>query len=163
MEMQLEALHNATGLADWLLSGGSTPIDVEKTFVAFRAEPHAEQKGRSASLPPSMRLSQPKNTSEGSRLEIGQGVRQPWSVGSALHAAGTCRPCAWYHKEAGCSQGAACKYCHLCKDGVFHLCSRERKHQKYAAALKGWRVMARTKGNVHGAYCPGPICSNREP
>lgn len=39
------------------------------------------------------------------------------SVGSSQHASGDCRPCAWFWKAAGCSNGKDCRHCHLCPDG----------------------------------------------
>merc|ERR1712232_1023175 len=39
------------------------------------------------------------------------------SAGSNLHAAGFCRPCAWFHKPQGCENGAECRHCHLCPEG----------------------------------------------
>lgn len=39
------------------------------------------------------------------------------SVGSALHADGKCRPCAWYWKPQGCANGSTCRHCHLCPRG----------------------------------------------
>lgn len=35
------------------------------------------------------------------------------SVGSAGHARGSCKPCAFMHTK-GCTSGPACKFCHLC-------------------------------------------------
>lgn len=35
------------------------------------------------------------------------------SVGSAAHAAGGCKPCAFVH-TVGCSSGLKCEFCHLC-------------------------------------------------
>jgi len=35
------------------------------------------------------------------------------SMGSRDHAAGCCRPCAFFHTK-GCETGLACKFCHLC-------------------------------------------------
>eukprot|EP00445_Apocalathium_hangoei_P062320 CAMPEP_0204100846 /NCGR_PEP_ID=MMETSP0360-20130528/194176_1 /ASSEMBLY_ACC=CAM_ASM_000342 /TAXON_ID=268821 /ORGANISM="Scrippsiella Hangoei, Strain SHTV-5" /LENGTH=420 /DNA_ID=CAMNT_0051050245 /DNA_START=29 /DNA_END=1291 /DNA_ORIENTATION=+ len=35
------------------------------------------------------------------------------SVGSTEHGAGVCKPCAFFH-TAGCSNGVACQFCHLC-------------------------------------------------
>jgi len=35
------------------------------------------------------------------------------SRGSAGHAAGGCKPCAFFHKD-GCKNGLACPFCHLC-------------------------------------------------
>jgi len=37
------------------------------------------------------------------------------SVGSALHAMGGCRPCAWFYKKQGCVNGKDCRHCHLCQ------------------------------------------------
>eukprot|EP00933_Yihiella_yeosuensis_P034251 TRINITY_DN27768_c0_g1_i1.p1 TRINITY_DN27768_c0_g1~~TRINITY_DN27768_c0_g1_i1.p1 ORF type:complete len:422 (+),score=107.71 TRINITY_DN27768_c0_g1_i1:33-1268(+) len=49
------------------------------------------------------------------------------SIGSALHATGACKPCAWLHKDvAGCKHGANCFYCHLCPPGEV----KRRKFQK---------------------------------
>merc|ERR1712159_257599 len=50
------------------------------------------------------------------------------SLGSHLHSAGECRPCAWFHKPQGCSNGAECRHCHLCGDGEI----KTRKKSKVA-------------------------------
>lgn len=39
------------------------------------------------------------------------------SRGSAEHALGSCRPCAWVWKAGGCQSGHLCSYCHLCPEG----------------------------------------------
>jgi len=36
------------------------------------------------------------------------------TVGSAQHDAGRCKPCAFFWKEVGCSNGVNCLYCHMC-------------------------------------------------
>lgn len=36
------------------------------------------------------------------------------SMGSAEHAAGSCRPCFWFWKSQGCNRGTLCNHCHLC-------------------------------------------------
>lgn len=38
-------------------------------------------------------------------------------IGSAGHKNGICRPCAYYHKPAGCSNTENCDYCHECPAG----------------------------------------------
>lgn len=38
------------------------------------------------------------------------------SVGSSLHAAGKCRPCAWFWKPQGCQNAQECAHCHLCPE-----------------------------------------------
>ena len=49
-----------------------------------------------------------------------------WSLGSAQHHQGLCKPCTWYWKR-GCNMGASCEYCHLCGDGEL----KARKKKKY--------------------------------
>jgi len=36
-----------------------------------------------------------------------------WSVGSAKHGAGQCRPCHFVHTKDGCKDKEACQFCHL--------------------------------------------------
>merc|ERR1719373_695442 len=36
------------------------------------------------------------------------------SMGSLLHGSGKCKPCAFFHKEQGCTNGQACHHCHAC-------------------------------------------------
>jgi len=36
------------------------------------------------------------------------------SRGSALHAAGMCKPCGWFWKPGSCSNGYECNHCHAC-------------------------------------------------
>jgi hypothetical protein len=55
------------------------------------------------------------------------------SHGSALHAAGNCRPCAWYWKPAGCQNGESCGHCHLCPEGEL----KSRKISKVAMMRLG--------------------------
>jgi len=38
------------------------------------------------------------------------------SIGSALHGSGSCKPCAWFWKPSGCSNGSDCRHCHLCSE-----------------------------------------------
>jgi len=57
------------------------------------------------------------------------GDRDVPTVGSAKHQLGECKPCAFFWKPAGCSNGATCEYCHLCD-------AREKKRrQKEKKAL----------------------------
>jgi len=48
------------------------------------------------------------------------------SLGSALHALGTCKPCAFFHKK-GCEKGPECSFCHLCDDEEVKKRKREKK------------------------------------
>jgi hypothetical protein len=53
------------------------------------------------------------------------------SLGSAMHILGKCRPCMWVWSEDGCSHGATCRYCHLC---------RERTDKQKRRPCKGKRL-----------------------
>jgi len=55
------------------------------------------------------------------------------SAGSALHALGKCRPCAWFWKPQGCQNGQACAHCHLCPQGEL----KARKRMKEVAMRMG--------------------------
>mmetsp|Transcript_53422 Transcript_53422/g.155768 ORF Transcript_53422/g.155768 Transcript_53422/m.155768 type:complete len:414 (-) Transcript_53422:76-1317(-) len=54
------------------------------------------------------------------------------SMGSASHATGECKPCAWFWKPQGCSNGQNCGHCHLCPMGEL----KARKKLK-RASLRG--------------------------
>mmetsp|Transcript_80320 Transcript_80320/g.232041 ORF Transcript_80320/g.232041 Transcript_80320/m.232041 type:complete len:305 (+) Transcript_80320:3-917(+) len=41
------------------------------------------------------------------------GLARFWSVGSAEHAASTCRECDFAYMESGCRHGADCEFCHM--------------------------------------------------
>eukprot|EP00931_Biecheleriopsis_adriatica_P080388 TRINITY_DN5374_c0_g1_i11.p1 TRINITY_DN5374_c0_g1~~TRINITY_DN5374_c0_g1_i11.p1 ORF type:complete len:264 (+),score=62.26 TRINITY_DN5374_c0_g1_i11:779-1570(+) len=49
------------------------------------------------------------------------------SVGSALHGAGICKPCAWFWKADGCQNGRECLHCHLCSKGAVKALKRSRR------------------------------------
>jgi len=52
-----------------------------------------------------------------------------WSLGSAQHSYGTCKPCAFLWKDAsGCQSGTNCEFCHLCPAGE----KKRRKKDKLA-------------------------------
>lgn len=55
------------------------------------------------------------------------------SHGSVAHAAGTCKPCAWFWKPSGCQNAANCAYCHICSDGEL----KARKKSKHMAMRLG--------------------------
>lgn len=54
------------------------------------------------------------------------------TIGSAGHPAGSCTPCAFFHK-CGCQRGLGCPYCHLCDAGEVQ---RRRKTKRAALSLK---------------------------
>merc|ERR1711904_702 len=52
-----------------------------------------------------------------------------WSVGSAAHETGTCKPCAFLWKDPkqpSCQNGRECTFCHLCPPGEV----KKRKKEK---------------------------------
>lgn len=57
------------------------------------------------------------------------------SVGSAEHAEGTCKPCAFVHKK-GCENGLSCKFCHLCGPDEIKRRRKERLELRKAAMLQ---------------------------
>jgi len=60
------------------------------------------------------------------------------SHGSALHSSRRCKPCAWFHKASGCSNGNACKHCHLCPAGEIKARKKSRCDQmRLQKALSG--------------------------
>ena len=56
------------------------------------------------------------------------------SVGSSLHEAKLCKPCAWYWRPGSCTRGADCLHCHLCVDG--ELAKRRFENRKLAKLRK---------------------------
>merc|ERR1712039_300138 len=54
------------------------------------------------------------------------------STGSAGHAAGHCKPCAFVHTK-GCENGLACQFCHLCGPEVRKAQRQEKLQQRREA------------------------------
>jgi len=59
---------------------------------------------------------------------------EPPTPGSALHATGECRPCAFFWKAVGCQSGSNCEFCHLCDRDERKRRNKEKKIAMYAAA-----------------------------
>lgn len=55
------------------------------------------------------------------------------SQGSMPHAAGSCKPCAWFWKPSGCRHATNCAYCHVCSEGEL----KARKKSKHTAMRLG--------------------------
>lgn len=69
--------------------------------------------------------------------------RQPEeSIGGALHALGTCKPCAWFWRPQGCDNGAECRHCHLCSPGEL----KARKHAKKSSSRRRRDAAGRASG-----------------
>jgi hypothetical protein len=61
------------------------------------------------------------------KIEQELGVADPSSsVGSLLHRAKLCKPCAWFHHPKGCQRGVRCEFCHCCPAGEI----KRRKKEK---------------------------------
>jgi len=57
------------------------------------------------------------------------------NIGSANHAEGTCKPCAFMTTK-GCKDGTNCAFCHLCQPGE----KKRRKKEKRAYMSQSWRA-----------------------
>lgn len=66
--------------------------------------------------------------SEESETEAVEKIPAP-SLGALGHEDGTCKPCAWYWRQKGCSKAEECDFCHLCDEFAL----KTRKHQKVRA------------------------------
>jgi len=49
------------------------------------------------------------------------------SLGSADHASGQCRPCAWFWRPGSCQNGEECLHCHLCSEGELKARKKEKR------------------------------------
>lgn len=80
------------------------------------------------------------NARETSAVSGVSGLAELPSLGSALHHLRTCKPCAFVLK-AGCQNGKACQFCHLCEVGE----KKRRKKEKVAARRlsrdSAWKTM----------------------
>lgn len=72
------------------------------------------------------------------------------SIGSQLHGAGNCKPCAWFWRAGGCENGTQCRHCHLCPEGEIKrrrktrfVVARQRRH----ALLGGVRAPGVSSGS----------------
>merc|ERR1719203_909985 len=58
------------------------------------------------------------------------------SLGSAGHALGKCKPCAFFGKGVGCNNGASCQFCHICGADERKRRSKEKKEHKMEEQAK---------------------------
>merc|ERR1719263_2643824 len=59
-----------------------------------------------------------------------------WSIGSAAHESGNCKPCAFLWKDLknpGCQNGPACVFCHLCPPGEVKRRKKEKMFMRKVA------------------------------
>lgn len=69
------------------------------------------------------------------------GTPQLPSVGSAGHAAGTCKPCAYFAHSRGCANGVQCPFCHLCPPGELKRRQKEMRHAKSFTQQSSWHAV----------------------
>jgi len=98
-----------------LLSSTTAPTALQASPAAAASSPAVPQ------LPQSPVMAAPSAIPTAAAL--------PASVGSLLHGSGCCRPCVWFWKPQGCSNGLACQHCHLCPPDAV----KDRKKAKRAA------------------------------
>eukprot|EP00929_Paragymnodinium_shiwhaense_P122543 TRINITY_DN9538_c0_g1_i2.p1 TRINITY_DN9538_c0_g1~~TRINITY_DN9538_c0_g1_i2.p1 ORF type:complete len:254 (+),score=37.49 TRINITY_DN9538_c0_g1_i2:77-763(+) len=60
------------------------------------------------------------------------------SVGSSAHGSGSCKPCGFFWKDAGCSRGVNCQFCHACGPR-----EKKQRHKTKKAMLKRAAAEAR--------------------
>mmetsp|Transcript_16033 Transcript_16033/g.36757 ORF Transcript_16033/g.36757 Transcript_16033/m.36757 type:complete len:882 (+) Transcript_16033:131-2776(+) len=87
--------------------------------------------------------SPPASTNRALRATEGD-VAHP-SVGSALHATGECKPCAWFHKAQGCFRGKECGYCHYCPPGEL-----KTQRKKKVAQMREYAAVAAAAAVANG-------------
>ena len=94
--------------------------------------PVASAQAPPAGPPPARPLSTGQATSSlGPHAPKPHGTKELPSVGSAGHAFGTCRPCAFFYAK-GCLNGTTCSFCHLCDRG-----EKKRRQKQKKASFKG--------------------------
>eukprot|EP00441_Pelagodinium_beii_P037018 CAMPEP_0197637334 /NCGR_PEP_ID=MMETSP1338-20131121/12595_1 /TAXON_ID=43686 ORGANISM="Pelagodinium beii, Strain RCC1491" /NCGR_SAMPLE_ID=MMETSP1338 /ASSEMBLY_ACC=CAM_ASM_000754 /LENGTH=260 /DNA_ID=CAMNT_0043209745 /DNA_START=77 /DNA_END=859 /DNA_ORIENTATION=- len=93
------------------------PVAGDPTHILFDDRESHPSLSRSSSSSSSSRISCSElayvQESSGALAEpeIEEDLEDLPSIGSKLHAAGTCTPC--FFKSSGCLKGADCKYCHM--------------------------------------------------
>jgi len=97
--------------------------------------------------------------------------RQPeYSDGAALHEIGHCKPCAWFWRPQGCSNGSECRHCHMCERGELKKvkkanvqlskqgCKQNRRQNKQAKV-----VASDTGAPVAACFAPGFVAMMPRP
>ncbi|CAE8641000.1 unnamed protein product [Polarella glacialis] len=115
--------------------GGS---EVSEAMAGHKPQVHREAPPEDERTGASSANWQPQQHQQQQEQQLQQQQQQPlapWqpeqSIGAQFHAAGVCRPCAWFWREQGCVNGESCQHCHLCP--VDEL--RRRKNAKKASLL----------------------------
>lgn len=98
--------------------------------MAQAQQPPPPQPPRPQARRPKAEVQTPNAVEVAAAVMMGQ---PKWTAGAALHAAGRCRPCAWFWKPTGCMNAEECSYCHLCPEGEL----KSRKKSKVTAMRMG--------------------------
>lgn len=64
------------------------------------------------------------------------------SVGSAGHATGTCKPCAYFAHSRGCANGVQCPFCHLCPPGELKRRQKEMRSTRPRTQQSSWQAVS---------------------
>jgi len=83
------------------------------------------------------------------------------SVGSRLHAAGLCKPCAWFWKSQGCSNGHECEHCHLCPKGEVRRRKKDKKQLTKNLPAPERKAPVQLP-NLLGAQLPAPAVLKKQ-
>mmetsp|Transcript_75581 Transcript_75581/g.130827 ORF Transcript_75581/g.130827 Transcript_75581/m.130827 type:complete len:268 (+) Transcript_75581:55-858(+) len=135
----LESYADAQAQASRLKLSASGALSVAANAMAFAAASAAALKSltKPPSAPPTP--SNPTRPHQISLLDALQETKETGpklgspempTVGSADHASGACKPCAFFHTK-GCGNGVQCSFCHLCEPG-----EKKRRQKEKAAASR---------------------------
>lgn len=115
-------------------------LRVRKTFFELPIEPEDghELRRRSRSAPPLGRLGASVLSCSGVPEASGVAALDAGvpSVGSRLHAARECKPCAFVHTVQGCKGGMLCQFCHLCDSDE----KKRRQKTRWEEKRTTWRL-----------------------
>jgi len=111
---------STTMVGDSMHGGSSWDLEVDTSTETAETSSHTSASPRSVSSSSSGRRTKALQPSE--------------SVGSTMHEAKLCKPCAWYWRPGSCTRGANCLHCHLCVDG--ELAKRRFENRKLAKLRK---------------------------
>eukprot|EP00403_Amphidinium_massartii_P016928 CAMPEP_0178410634 /NCGR_PEP_ID=MMETSP0689_2-20121128/21084_1 /TAXON_ID=160604 /ORGANISM="Amphidinium massartii, Strain CS-259" /LENGTH=361 /DNA_ID=CAMNT_0020031823 /DNA_START=97 /DNA_END=1182 /DNA_ORIENTATION=+ len=98
------------------------PADPPRLAVSLHVPPVMAVEQQQQQLPPVQVLC----LDEALKLPVSDDGAPLPSLGSADHALGVCKPCAFFHRK-GCEKGPQCTFCHLCDEDEVKKRKREKK------------------------------------
>lgn len=123
------------------------PLTAQETFTWYSSDdndaPEDEFESRAAAI---------ARRASGKALPSAGSPGHAPSVWSLRHALGECRPCAWFHKSAGCHFGSDCEHCHVCGPDEH----KRRKAVKVEARRKEKQAQQAQQSQL--APEPQPLC-----